>query len=66
MMSKGDAFQSVDGLLREIEARWPCWRAQNSEPADSDEYTAAIGELIEDVLPAIDATLQRLAVDPRI
>ena len=65
-MSRGDAFGSIDELLHESVAQWARWRAEHPEPADADECVAAVGELIEALLPASDATLQRLAVDPRI
>ena len=65
-MSGGGAFGSLDELLHESVARWARWRAEHSEPVDSDEYVAALGELIEALLPTSAATLQRLAVDPRI
>ena len=65
-ISSGDASESLDELLRESAARWTLWQARHPDPDDSDEYTSAIGDLIEDLLPKSDATLKRLAFDERI
>ena len=61
-----DASGLLDQLLSESAARWDLWRALHTEPTDTDEYVAVVGELIETLLPASDATLQHLAVDPRV
>ena len=60
------APELLDELLSESAARWELWRAEHSEPPDHDEYVAGVGELIEALLPVSDATLQRLAVAPRV
>lgn len=65
--SGGGEFETLDQLLRESVAPWTRWRAEHSEPlADSDEYVAVVGELVETLLPVSDETLHGLAVDPRI
>lgn len=65
-MLSGAGFGSLDELMGESVARWKLWRAEHCEPADTDGYVAAVGELIEPLLPTSDAALQHLAVDPRI
>lgn len=62
----GDASESPGELLRESVVRWTLCRAEHSEPADTDQYLAAVGEMIEALLPTGDADLRRLTVDPSI
>ena len=64
--SGGGAFESLDELLSESAARLQLWCAEHSEPTDADGYVAAVGDLIETLLPASDVTLQQLAFDPRV
>ena len=64
--SGGAASESLDELLSESAVRWQLWCAEHSEPTDADGYVAAVGDLIETLLPASDVTLQQLAFDPRV
>lgn len=67
MMTSDDAsFKLLDGLLSESVVRWELWRAEHPQPIDTDRNVAVMGELIETLLPTSDATLQHLAVDPRV
>ena len=65
-ISSGDASESLDELLRQSAARWTLWQAQHPDPSNGDGHTAAIGDLIEQLLRRSEATLMRLAVDERV
>jgi hypothetical protein len=61
-----EAAELLDQLLSTSAARWTLWCAEHPEPADPDGYVDAAGELIETLLPASEATLQFLAIEPRV
>ena len=64
--TQGD-FPALDDILEGAAAAWDGWRRRHPHiEVRSDEYVAALGSFIEEIIPKDDVTLKRLVIDDRV